>query len=245
MRNPAEVVRVLELAAAGWATGDIVRATGVPRNTVRRWTDGRVPTRPLPIADPVVHVSPVADSYAYLLGLYLGDGHVARHRRGVLRLVIYLDASYPRIVERCTIAMAEVMPCNRVSQASRNGCTRVSSYSKSWATLLPQHGPGKKHTRRIQLTDWQRKVTHAHPELFLEGLIHSDGTRGINRTRSGNVVRGYPRYQFSNRSEDIKQLFCEHCDLLGIEWRVMNQKTISVARRESVRLLDRFVMRKS
>ena len=245
MRKPAEVARVLELAAAGWSTGNIVRATGVPRNTVRRWTAGRVPKRPPPIADPAAHVGPVADAYAYLLGLYLGDGHVAKHPRGVLRLVIYLDASYPRIVERCASTMAAVMPYNRVSQTQRSGCARVSSYSKSWGTLLPQHGPGKKHTRRIQLADWQRTVTHAQPQLFLEGLIHSDGTRGINHTRSGGVLRGYPRYQFSNRSEDIKQLFCEHCDLLGIEWRVMNRQTISVARRESVRLLDEFVMRKA
>ena len=58
-------------------------------------------------------------------------------------------------------------------------------------------------------------------------------------------MRAYPRYQFSNRSEDIKALFCEHCDLLGIEWRVMNRHTISVARRDSVALMDSFVRPKA
>jgi hypothetical protein len=55
----------------------------------------------------------------------------------------------------------------------------------------------------------------------------------------------YPRYQFSNRSEDIKQLFCEACDRLGVEWRRMNAYTISVARHRGVALLDEFVGPKS
>ena len=32
----------------------------------------------------------------------------------------------------------------------------------------------------------------------------------------------YPRYQFSNRSQDIKDLFTGTCDLLGIERRVID-----------------------
>lgn len=34
-------------------------------------------------------------SYAYLLGLYLGDGMLSRHRRHVWKLRISLDAKYP------------------------------------------------------------------------------------------------------------------------------------------------------
>jgi hypothetical protein len=54
-------------------------------------------------------------------------------------------------------------------------------------------------------------------------------------------VYAYPRYNFSNASADIRQIFCDACDLLGIEWRVMNARNISVARRRSVALLDSFV----
>ena len=39
----------------------------------------------------------------------------------------------------------------------------------------------------------------------------------------------------------IRALFCWACDLLGIEWRVMNEWNISVARRESVATLDEFI----
>ena len=51
----------------------------------------------------------------------------------------------------------------------------------------------------------------------------------------------YPRYQFTNESSDIKELFCAACDRLGIKWRRMNRKTISVARREDVEKMDAIV----
>jgi hypothetical protein len=55
----------------------------------------------------------------------------------------------------------------------------------------------------------------------------------------------YPRYQFSNESADIKRIFTDALDQLGIAWRVMNRKTISIARREAVAALDEFVGPKS
>ena len=51
----------------------------------------------------------------------------------------------------------------------------------------------------------------------------------------------YPRYTFSNASDDIRGLFCWALDLVGVEWRVMNARNISVAKRASVALLDTFV----
>lgn len=51
----------------------------------------------------------------------------------------------------------------------------------------------------------------------------------------------YPRYEFSNLSEDIKRIFCDACDALGVEWKRMNAKSISVARRASVARLDEWV----
>jgi hypothetical protein len=63
----------------------------------------------------------------------------------------------------------------------------------------------------------------------------------INRVRHGETTYHYPRYNFTNRSDDIKRIFCDACDLLGVEWRVMNRWNISVARRASVALLDEFI----
>jgi hypothetical protein len=52
--------------------------------------------------------------YAYLLGLYLGDGCLLRHRRGVYRLHITLDAAHPVIAAECQAAMSLVMPASRI-----------------------------------------------------------------------------------------------------------------------------------
>jgi hypothetical protein len=46
---------------------------------------------------------------------------------------------------------------------------------------------------------------------------------------------------FSNRSDEIHAPFCEYCDKVGVEWRRMNRWNISVARRESVELMDRHI----
>jgi hypothetical protein len=112
---------------------------------------------------------------------------------------------------------------------------------KQWICLLPQHGPGRKHHRKIELLEWQRRIVDAAPGAFLRGLIHSDGWRGVNRVRVKGRDYAYPRYQFSNRSDDIRSLFCYACDLLCVEWRQWTRFHISVAKKESVAILDTFV----
>jgi len=96
----------------------------------------------------------LSTAYAYLLGLYLGDACISTHPRGVYRLRITLDVRYPGIVQECEAAMQAVLPWNRVGcQLRKCNCFEVSAYSKSWPCLLPQHGEGKKHQRRIVLAD--------------------------------------------------------------------------------------------
>jgi hypothetical protein len=45
----------------------------------------------------------------------------------------------------------------------------------------------------------------------------------------------------SNYSADIRRIFCDHCDLLGIRWTQSSFKNISIANRESVTTLDSFI----
>jgi hypothetical protein len=182
-------------------------------------------------------------AYAYLLGLYLGDGTLSKHPRGVLRLRVFLDRAYPGIVAECEAAIAIVMPGRQVGRV-RSTQARLDEpycFSEHWSCLFPQHGPGMKHLRPIVLAGWQREILDRYPGRFLRGLIHSDGYRGINTIKHPKKTYRYPRYEFSNRSDDIRGLFCEYCDKLGVEWRRMNRWTISVARRDSVALLDRHI----
>jgi hypothetical protein len=73
-------------------------------------------------------------TYAYLLGIYLGDGCISAHRRGVWRLRVTLDTAYPAIVAECASAMRLVAPGRRVNVLAKRGrCVEVSSYWKHWS----------------------------------------------------------------------------------------------------------------
>jgi len=63
--------------------------------------------------------------------------------------------------------------------AARNA--RWSKAIRSTACLFPQHGPGRKHQRKIELEEWQDVILRKFPGDFPRGLFHSDGWRGVNR----------------------------------------------------------------
>jgi hypothetical protein len=165
VRSRAEVDRVLELVRAGWNDCEIARETGIPRRTILDWRSGRTPDFDRKWTAPgsgarscaVCRDDPLTlpqSAYAYLLGLYLGDGCIAAYPRGVFRLRIVCADAYPVLVGLCESAMATVLP-NKVGRSKKQGCTEVASYSKHWPCLFPQHGPGRKHQRKIELTVWQ------------------------------------------------------------------------------------------
>jgi hypothetical protein len=173
--------------------------------------------------------------YAYVLGMYLGDGHIAKvGRTAVLR--IYLDPKYPGIAERCAAAMAELNPFHpvRIRRRRTANVLVVSACGLCWPELLPQHGVGRKHTRPIVLVEWQRDIVIREPMQFLRGLIESDGSRYVRHVDGHD----YPAYEFTNRSEDILMLFCWVCDLLGVGYTRPNRCMISIARRDDVNRLD-------
>jgi len=192
---------------------------------------------------------PRPSTYAYALGLYLGDGCVSAQSRNAWVLQIRLDRAHPEIIAEAQRAIACLLPpACRVHVYDDRHCASscVQASYQHWPEAFPQHGAGRTHNRPIVLREWQRVLLDKAPQAFLRGLIHSDGCRTINRFRttlpSGRVAEyAYPRYFFSNRSADIRGLFCEYCDRLGIRWTQSNPRNISVAHRPSVALLDGFV----
>lgn len=245
MRTKAQVEFVLDLSLLGMNDCEIARRTCIPRRTVGDWrrhggqhhgfgvNDNRTdePDKECPICG---KGSLDRAWYAYLLGMYLGDGCLSAHPRGVFRLRISLDLRYPGIIEECSRAVAAMRPTMKVGQVGRVGCADVAAYWKRWPCLFPQHGPGRKHLRSIVLTAWQQEIADAHPDRLLRGLIQSDGCRGLNRVK----CKDYPRYFFTNNSAEIRAIFCRACDRYGVKWRVSNWKTVSVARRSDVARLD-------
>ena len=102
-------------------------------------------------------------------------------------------------------------------------------------------GPGKKHERDVSLQAWQAKLVAAHPKALLRGLVHSDGDRHLNTVRRGDRTYAYPRYGFTNSSEQILDLFTDTCDLLGVRWTHTRPNRIAVSRGEDVAALDAFI----
>jgi hypothetical protein len=161
----------------------------------------------------------------------------SQKNRRVWRLRITLDKKYPAIINRCRQAIEILMPGQRTGLVQRVGCVDVSLFSKHWPCLLPQHGPGMKHTRPIRLEPWQQALVDEATEEFVLGLIHSDGCRVVANDRGVRSVR----YHFSNRSEDILGLFTAALDALDIPWTRPDWHTIAVYRKAATARMDEFV----
>jgi hypothetical protein len=177
--------------------------------------------------------------------VYLGDGCISAHPRGVYQLRVACDLKYPQIIDEITSHIIIIRGVDRVGFTPAVGCVVVSAYWKHWPCVFPQHGAGPKHSRPIELEEWQKSIVTSHPEALVRGLIQTDGCRHINEvvrpTAIGNKRYRYTRYMFTNTSEDILTLFTQTLDLLGIHWTRMSEKNIAVSRRADVAMLDTFV----
>jgi len=255
MRSLEDVALVRALLDAGLNDCEIARQTGIPRCTVRDWRHRRTERARAPVSEvgcpecnwPEHDFAALpSDAYAYLLGQYLGDGHVVQAGR-TQRLRIFCCDAYPDVMAEVGRAIETVLLGTKVGSAHGIGCTAVGSYSKQWPCLLPQHGPGMKHTREIRLTDWQIEHCERAPHMLLRGLIHSDGCRCVNRVTAKATGKQYeyPRYLFNNESDDILLIFGAACERVGVQYRWCRDNMLSVARRDDVARLDEFIGPKS
>jgi hypothetical protein len=179
--------------------------------------------------------------YAYLLGLYPGDGHINLSGRAY-KLRIFLDSRYPNIIESCRYAIRVIVPNNSVNVHKHpvHNLVIITTYSTHWTEIFPQHGEGMKHTRAIVLEKWQQEIIDEFPIDFGRGLYHSDGTR-IEPVINGKI---YLRYEFTNMSPDIFKMFCDTVEKLGLSWTAFKPR-ITIARRQHVEYLDTVWGRKS
>jgi hypothetical protein len=246
--KPETYHAVRALFATGKSDYEIARIAGVPRSTVQKWRHKADSYSRPPVADPDAwQATDAPQAYCYLLGLYLGDGNVhGEDRTPILRFT--MDGKYPSLIDEAVAALEDVFHPRSIGRYVRGGGAWVVLQICNRAVLkaFPQHGPGPKHARRIELAGWQRELAREHPGALVRGLIHSDGSRSINRFKtklpSGRVAEyAYPRYFFTNVSADIRGIFCEHVELLGVRWSQSNRRNISVANKNSVAILDQVV----
>jgi len=84
---------------------------------------------------------------------------------------------------------------------------------------------------------WQELLVKEATEEFVRGLVDSDGCRVVANDRGVNCVR----YHFSNRSDDIRALFCAALDNLGIPWTRPTRYHVAIYRKAAVARLDEFI----
>jgi len=225
--------------------GAVARDFGVSRATLRSWLQQPEALVPNTCCRCSGASPSAAPAYSALLGFYLGDGCVSVFRDTKVTLRVSCDAAYPRVTEDVSELIGAMNPRGQVLRVRAPGVVVVQAMWKHWLCLFPQHGPGRKHERTIELEAWQREIVEAFPADFLRGLFHSDGCRANNWTT--RTVRGvkkrydYPRWQFTNNSDDIRRLCCAALELLEIPWRQSNWKTISVSTRGGVSRLDELI----
>ncbi|MFI9049826.1 helix-turn-helix domain-containing protein [Streptomyces sp. NPDC053427] len=245
--------RALALLRQGVTNRTVAERLNVPRGTIGWWRHEDRKRRGESFERP--HDCPRCaerafdrQAYAYLLGLYLGDGHIISKQKQH-HLSVFCDEAWPGLIQSAEDAMRKVMALPSVRRRHKTGCVEVKSYTAHWKCMFPQHGPGKKHERPIALDAWQQQIVDEYPWEFIRGLVHSDGCRITNWTTRlvGGVHKRYeyPRYFFTNTSTDIIRLFTDTLDKVGVEWKPTRQsrraQNISVARKSSVALMDQHI----
>jgi hypothetical protein len=243
--HPPEVKQeALRLVDEGLNDCEISRRIDVPRSTVREWRAPRYKggtERPLcpRCWHPGKPVRFSLDDYSELLAMYLGDGCISRAPR-TWRLRISLDAKYPGIIEDGCALLTRTFPENPVAMIPfHNGAgVNLSLWNSHLPCLLPQHGPGLKHRRRIAVEDWQLASLIAAPWPFIRGCIRTDGCVFVNRT--GRYE--YLSYAFANMSRDIANLLAFTLRVVGVEYRLTSGSKrgihqLRINRRDSVALM--------
>ena len=186
------------------------------------------------------------EAYAYLLGAYLGDGWIWNAPKDVYQLRISCDLRYPDIIDEIASHVVIVRGVEKVGFSLQEGCVEVYAYWKHWPCVFPQHGPGRKHERRIQLESWQSQIVAAHPKALVRGLdpfrrqparqpdhetiaVRSSSTIGIR----GTCSRTPPPTSWPSSPTHST---CSEC--IGHR---PSPRDISIARRPDVAFLDTFI----
>jgi hypothetical protein len=253
MRTLETRKKLFEAWKAGKNQTETSQCLLLPRETVRdyfkKFSTGEDPNRDRDTAQTRLDLSQcefdshLVYQYLYALGMYLGDGHITEIKKlkngnSTYRMRVYQDSRYPEIIARIKTALSTINPHKKVATILHDGgsCTVVYTYSNDLVDLFPQHGLGKKHTRKIQLETWQDRMIEGNPKPFIKGLIESDGCRFINKVGKYR----YPSYSFTNKSDDLHLVFSWACKLIGVQTTRSGKNTF-VRKRANVEKLDKFI----
>ena len=179
--KPAKKEEVIVASGKGLSDRQIAELMDVPRSTVGFWlrrSRTATPPREPPFERDALPTAP----YAYLLGAYLGDGCLSRQSNGSWTLRIVSDTAYPGVLDEFAASMEGVSGGTswRRKRPDMNAID-VGLTWRHWTLALPQHGPGRKHKRKIELEPWQWDMVQFTPACSSVAL--STPTGGADGTR--------------------------------------------------------------
>ncbi len=135
-------------------------------------------------------------TWAYIIGVALGDGNLSNPNGRAIRLRVTCDARYPILAKDIVKALKTVLPKNVVSivQAPRKTYFNISVYSNQLGKWIPwKVGKGTKEIQRIRVPMWIR-IHQPYRKECLRGLLQTDGSiykdRGYLMVNFTNHVRG-------------------------------------------------------
>lgn len=268
-----EYDNVMKLYNSGTRVCDIVTITGLKRSCINNWVRGLSKVHKDDyiglnrLNGHIIEYSPINNindfyskislltsiqnkeelnaCYSYLFGLYLGDGLCRQVNRSHV-LTYSLDCKYMDLIEFTKNNIQQLFGktpslCDKRNYVFASNSFDVKITSKVIRPFFPQgEEHGVKHLRKIEMENWQKEILN--PLECLRGLIYSDGTF-IN----ANSYKTF-RYEFSNCSSDIIEIFKLCCDKLNLRYNCHQKKTmhgmatvpkyaISIAYQDDVRWL--------
>lgn len=272
MRSLEDHNKIIELYKEGYNQSEISRTLRIPRATVRDiikiFKQYNSPFKPNvskektsaiinDLQNPTNEDKYIYQNYVYLLGVYLGDGSLIKikNKKDLYRLRVTCDAKYPNLIQEIKTAIEIILPDNTVGSIKRYwkgklSCIDVSCWSKFFIHLFPSYQQGRKHTYKIVLKPWQEILVNRYPKLFLRGLIQTDGCR----YKQTNTKENY-YYNFTQKSDDIKNMFLYFCNKLNIKYTCTLHKSgsknikgedntawvITIRNKHSVLFMDTFI----
>lgn len=169
------------------------------------------------------------EAYSYLLGFYLGDGclqHDIKRKTRSYTFMISNQRSFTRMNQEIVHALQILFPNKTVKFYNRkkSDCINIKLTAINLNLLFP-HGRGLKHTRKIELANWQEKMIEKYPKEFIKGIIESDGCRFAPRKKQ---CPSYIIYQFTNCSLDIHLLLQKFAKQIGLNFTFRERKNIKL-----------------
>lgn len=184
-------------------------------------------------------------AYAYLLGLYLGDGHLTVSKNGVWALSISCCDGWPGSWRKPAWPCPRSCPPPRYSPLPERAAPRSRAHPSTGCACSRSMGQAgntsaKSSWSRGRRRSWQSTLATSRAAFStLTAAGRSTGSGGRSRTATGGTSTR--AISFVNHSADIHRLCGQALDRLEVLWRFSKPTTISVARRKSVARLDQFV----